>query len=161
MNDSDKFYFKNFEKVNSLLEIRNQTNLTIINNAYDYINSHFSDVIKWGRSQSGYGTFNVYPPNLSGAYFYINFEGLRVTIRLWVNGELSGNLLEINDERKREISDKYLTTGDEEIKLGSSGYIVEKNYSISLEQIDEYHCYIVDLIAKEWLTLVKALFEEN
>ena len=88
MNDSSRYYFKNASKIDELLDVRADANLTVINQIY-----HTQKIkgLKWGRSSAGNGSFNFSVDTNSASYF-IGLKGLRFTMEVWMTNDITDDV---------------------------------------------------------------------
>lgn len=155
MDENSKFYFLNNKKIDGMLNIRSKAYETVINNTSRTIEDKKG--WRWGRSyaRDAYFYFSL---GDTGASYYIMLDGLKFTVKLWMNKKLSDWMKSRDVVQKNRVMNGFFekSSGHKE-PLNENNLLAAITYTIKDSDLDKYHEQIIDKISAEWEPFLKEM----
>jgi len=156
MDENIKFYIKNIEKINKLIEIKDKAEQYIVDSISREVTK--SDYLQWARKNKDSITLSVSSSNLRMYIFYTDiFEVGEFELSLWLNSK--DDVLKFDKSLKRKIEDKFESTSFEWEKQGDTWLLISsQNYNdISEKDFAEIGKIILDKIESDFSELISFL----
>ncbi len=156
MDEDIKFYIKNIEKINKLIEIKDKAEQFIVDSIGKELTK--SEYLEWSRKNKDSITLTVTNSNLRVYIFYTEiFELGELELSLWLNSK--DEVLKFNQSLKDEIESKFSDNNFEWEKQGDKWlFITAKNYNdVSDEDFPEIGRIILNKIEKDFSELISFL----
>ena len=156
MDEDIKFYIKNIEKINKLIEIKDKAEQYIVDSISREITK--SDYLQWSRKNKDSITLSVIDSNLRVYIFYTDiFEAGDFEISLWLNSK--DDVLKFEKNFKKELEDNFKNISFEWEKQGDKWlFICSKNYSeLSEKDFSKIGKIIANKIEQDFSKLISHL----